>query len=64
MYVLALDTTTRDGSVALVNEHRVVEERRGDGARSHAERLPGELIALAEGRGLSVGAIDVFAVAT
>ena len=63
MHVLALDTTTRDGSVALVNEHRVVEERRGDGARSHAERLPGELIALAEGRGLSVGAIDLFAVA-
>ena len=61
MHVLALDTTTRDGSVALVNEHRVVEERRGDGARSHAERLPGELIALAEARGLSVGAIDVFA---
>jgi tRNA threonylcarbamoyladenosine biosynthesis protein TsaB len=64
MHVLALDTTTRDGSVALVNEHRVVEERRGDGARSHAERLPGELIALAEARGLSVGAIDVFAVAS
>jgi tRNA threonylcarbamoyladenosine biosynthesis protein TsaB len=63
MYVLALDTTTRAGSVALVNEHRVVEERRGDGARSHAERLPGELVALAEARGLSVGAIDVFAVA-
>ena len=42
MHVLALDTTTRDGSVALVNEHRVVEEHRGDGARSHAERLPGE----------------------
>src|SRR5258706_332776 len=32
MHVLALDTTTRDGSVALVNEHRVVEERRGVGA--------------------------------
>ena len=63
MHVLALDTTTRDGSVALVNEHRVVAERRGDGARSHAERLPGELIALAEGQGLSVGAIDLFAVA-
>jgi tRNA threonylcarbamoyladenosine biosynthesis protein TsaB len=63
MHVLALDTTTRDGSVALVDEHRVIEERRGNGARSHAERLPGELIALAEARGLSVGAIDLFAVA-
>ena len=63
MYVLALDTTTRDGSVALVDEHRVIEERRGDAARSHAERLPGELIALAEARGLSVSAIGLFAVA-
>ena len=63
MDVLALDTTTRDGSVALVNEHCVVEERRGDGARSHAERLPGELLALAEVHGVSVRAIDLFAVA-
>src|SRR5438034_11168139 len=63
MYVLALDTTTREGSVALVDEHRVIEERRGDAARSHAERLPGELIAPADARGLSVSAIDLFAVA-
>jgi len=63
MYVLALDTTTRDGSVALVDEHHVIEERRGDSARSHAERLPGELLALAEAHRLSVSAIDLFAVA-
>ena len=64
MYVLALDTTTRDGSVALVDEHHVVEERRGDGARSHAERLPAELIAVAGSHGLSVSGIDLFAVAS
>src|SRR5207248_9345178 len=64
MYVLALDTTTRDGSVALVDEHHVIEERRGDSARSHAERLPGELLALAEAHRLSVSAIDLFAVAS
>src|SRR5438477_397753 len=63
MYVLALDTTTRDGSVALVDEHHVIEERRGDSARSHAERLPGELLALAEAHRLSVSAIDLFTVA-
>ena len=63
MYILALDTATRDGSVALVDEHRVIEERRGDAARSHAERLPGELLALAEVHGVSVRAIDLFAVA-
>jgi tRNA threonylcarbamoyladenosine biosynthesis protein TsaB len=64
MYVLALDTTTRDGSVALVDDHHVIDERRGDAARSHAERLPGELVALAAAHGLSVGEIDLFAVAS
>jgi tRNA threonylcarbamoyladenosine biosynthesis protein TsaB len=64
MYVLALDTTTRDGSVALADEHRIVEERRGDAARSHAERLPGELVALAVAHGLDMNGIDLFAVAS
>ena len=63
MYILALDTATRDGSVAHVDENRVIDERRGDAARSHAERLPGELVALAEAHGVSVRAIDLFAVA-
>ena len=63
MHVLALDTTTREGSVALVDAHQIVEERRGDAARSHAERLPGELVQLAGAHGLSVGRIDLFAVA-
>jgi tRNA threonylcarbamoyladenosine biosynthesis protein TsaB len=63
MHVLALDTTTRDGSVALVDEHHVIEERRGDAARTHAERLPAELLALADAHGLRIGAIDLFAVA-
>jgi len=64
MHVLALDTTTRDGSVALVDQHHIVDERRGDAARSHAERLPDELVALAGAHGLSVSAIDLFAVAS
>jgi tRNA threonylcarbamoyladenosine biosynthesis protein TsaB len=64
MHVLALDTTTRDGSVALVEGQHVVEERRGDIARSHAERLPGELIELASAHGVALGAIDLFAVAS
>lgn len=63
MHVLALDTTTRDGSVALVDQHHIVEERRGDAARSHAERLPGDLVALAGAHGLSISEIDLFAVA-
>ena len=35
---------------------------RGDAARSHAERLPGELARLLGAHGLSVGDIDLFAV--
>src|SRR5688572_25614132 len=64
MHVLALDTTTRDGSVALVDDHRVIDERRGDPARSHAERLPEELVSLADAHRLAVSAIDLFAVAS
>lgn len=60
MRVLALDTTTRAGSVALVDDDRIVEERAGDASRSHGERLPGELAAL----GAPWPAIDVFAVAS
>jgi tRNA threonylcarbamoyladenosine biosynthesis protein TsaB len=64
MHVLALDTTTLDGSAALVDEHRTIEERRGDAARTHGERLPDELLALAGAHGLSAAAIDLFAVAS
>jgi tRNA threonylcarbamoyladenosine biosynthesis protein TsaB len=63
MYILALDTTTREGSVALIGETGVVAERPGDGSRTHAERLPGELLALGGAHGLAPGAVDLFAVA-
>ena len=60
MRVLALDTTTRGGSVALVDGDRVVDERAGDASRSQGERLPGEL----EQLGAPWPTIDVFAVAS
>ena len=63
MRVLALDTTTRAGSVALVHDDRIVEERRGDEMRTHAERLPRELIALADAHALALTDVDIFAVA-
>src|SRR5918996_523431 len=62
MRVLALDTTSRGGSVAIVEDGRVVAERAGDATRSHAERLPGELLSLLEEQGLASPAVDVFAV--
>jgi tRNA threonylcarbamoyladenosine biosynthesis protein TsaB len=63
MRVLALDTTTRAGSAALVEDDRVVAEYVGDSMRSHAERLPTDLLNLLERRGLTTSEVDVFAVA-
>jgi len=64
MKILALDTTTRAGSVALVVDGRVVDERAGDASRSHAERLPGEIVALAAAHDLAIADVDLFAVAS
>jgi tRNA threonylcarbamoyladenosine biosynthesis protein TsaB len=64
MRVLALDTTTQTGSVALVEDDHVVAERPGDPALKHTSRLPGELLALLAPAGLTLSDIDLFAVAT
>ena len=58
MRVLALDTTTRAGSVALVENGEVIKERSGDASRSHGERLPADLAEL----GVPWSSVDVFAV--
>jgi tRNA threonylcarbamoyladenosine biosynthesis protein TsaB len=60
MRVLALDSTTRSGSVALVENGRVIDEREGDPSRTHGERLPAELAQL----GAAWPTIDIFAVAS
>jgi tRNA threonylcarbamoyladenosine biosynthesis protein TsaB len=63
MRVLALDTTSRAGSVSVVDGGRVLVERPGDPARSQAQRLPRELLdALADAR-MTVRDVDLFAVA-
>jgi len=62
MRVLALDTTTREGSVALVEDDRIIAEQSGDGTRSHAERLPGDLMRLLAAHQQDSAAIDLFAV--
>src|SRR6185503_2808150 len=64
MRVLALDTTTRAGSVALLDGERVVDERAGDGTRTHAERLPAEITSLVAAHGLTLPDIDLYAVAS
>jgi len=63
MLVLGLDTTGRLGSVALVRDGAAAGTRLGDPARPHAQRLPGEILALLEEQGLQPSDVDVFAVA-
>ena len=64
MHVLALDTTTRAGSVALVTDDRIVIERSGDPARTHAERLPADILGVLHDAGVTLAAVDVFAIAS
>jgi tRNA threonylcarbamoyladenosine biosynthesis protein TsaB len=64
MRVLALDTTTRAGSVALVEDDRVVGVQRGDDSRTHALRLPAEIVALADAHRWQLSEIDLYAVAS
>jgi tRNA threonylcarbamoyladenosine biosynthesis protein TsaB len=63
MRVLALDTTTAAGSVAIVDDDRVLVEISGDAARSPAERLPDEVLRALAQSGIDIGAIDVYAIA-
>jgi tRNA threonylcarbamoyladenosine biosynthesis protein TsaB len=49
--------------VALVEDDRVVVERAGDATRTHAARLPGELLAVLAPAGLTLSDVDLFAVA-
>lgn len=61
--ILALDTTTRAGSAAVVRDGSVVAEQSGDPAITHGQRLPSDLMQLLERAGVALEAIDVFAVA-
>jgi tRNA threonylcarbamoyladenosine biosynthesis protein TsaB len=62
--VLALDTTTRAGSTALIVNDHIVDERSGDGTRTHALRLPEEILTLVAANQCALSDIDLYAVAT
>src|ERR1700709_87575 len=64
MRVLALDTTTRAGSAARVADEQIVDERAGDGTRTHALRMPGEIVSLAAAHEWPLSTIDLYAVAS
>src|SRR5215475_13906062 len=63
MRVLALDTTTASGSVAIVDDSGLLVEEIGDPARTHAERLPGDILQAIDHAGLGIADIDLFAIA-
>jgi tRNA threonylcarbamoyladenosine biosynthesis protein TsaB len=63
MLVLALDTTTRRGSVALARDGALLDTYEGDPQTTHGERLPADLVRVLNAHGLRVADIDVFAVA-
>lgn len=64
VFILALDTTTRGGSVAVLHDDRLLALVPGDAGRSHAERLPGELEAALIVAGVDRTAIDLLVVGT
>jgi tRNA threonylcarbamoyladenosine biosynthesis protein TsaB len=61
--VLALDTTTRAGSVAVVRDGAVLSQLVGDGSVTHGARLPIDLRRALEMASLSLESIDLLAVA-
>jgi tRNA threonylcarbamoyladenosine biosynthesis protein TsaB len=64
MWVLAVDTSSPGGAVALLRDSEVVVERRGEPDHSHAEHLPPMLAAVLADAGIPPSAIDLFTVAT
>jgi tRNA threonylcarbamoyladenosine biosynthesis protein TsaB len=63
MIVLALDTTTRAGSVAVVADGEVRWEGTGDASLTYGERLPGELMTALRAAGVELASVDLLAVA-
>ncbi len=63
MLVAALDTTSRQGSCALVAGGVVVDELAGDPSLTQAARLPADVQTLLARRAVTLADVDVFAVA-
>lgn len=63
LHILALDTTTRLGSVALARDRTLLAERSGDPTLTHGQRLPGDIIAVLDAAQLTIDDVDLFAIA-
>lgn len=64
MLILALDTTTPDGSLAVSRGGEVLAAAAGDRARTHGERLPGEIAQVLDAAGVAARQLELIAVAT
>jgi tRNA threonylcarbamoyladenosine biosynthesis protein TsaB len=62
--ILALDTTTRAGSAAVLRDRDLLALVPGDAARTHGERLPEELAQALASAGVRMEDIDLLAVAS
>ena len=63
MHILALDTTTREGSIAVARDRTLLYECAGDAARTHGERLPSDIMRALESAGIGLADLDLLAVA-
>jgi tRNA threonylcarbamoyladenosine biosynthesis protein TsaB len=63
MLILALDTTTRAGSAAIVRDGGIVHEQIGDASLTHGQRLPADLMRVLDRAQVRLADIDLFAVA-
>lgn len=63
MRVLAVDTTASSGSVALLEDRRLVGEIAGESGTTHSARLLGAVDHLLRAEGLAIADIGAFAVA-
>lgn len=62
MVILALDTTTPEGSLAVARDGEILADKVGDTANAHGQRLPGEVTRMLVMHGLSLRSVDVFVV--
>jgi len=61
--ILALDTTTKDGSIAVLHDATIRVERVGDASLTHGQRLPIELTTALRDAGVRIEDVDLLAVA-
>lgn len=64
MLILALDTTTRAGSVAVTDDDLLLAVVHGDAGRTHGERLPGEIDRALTSAGVTPSQLTLLAVAS